>query len=194
MGIDNLFFSWDLSVLGLYHSFAEATHGFFTPFLHLVSLAGEKGLLFILLSLGMICFPKTRRTGCICLLSLALGALVTNVTLKNLVARPRPFVTSEQIALWWQSVGAYIETDFSFPSGHTTATCAFTTGLVYARGRKWFLLAVPCTFLMGFSRNYLMAHYPTDVLAGVLVGILAATLAYVLLRRAYTGKRKDVGQ
>ena len=103
------------------------------------------------------------------------GALVTNILLKDWVARPRPFLSG--YAEWWQFVGAPAEDGFSFPSGHATACMAGTLALCLTGRAKarWVLLAFPA--LVAASRNYLMAHYPSDVLAGLLIGACAAMIA-----------------
>ena len=107
-----------------------------------------------------------------CGFSLAVGALITNVFLKNAVARIRPYDLYPVIELLVEK-----QTDFSFPSGHTCAS--FAAALVYLRmfperkGWGFVILAV----LIGFSRLYVGVHYPTDVLGGFFVGWLAGILA-----------------
>ncbi|MGX8698590.1 MAG: hypothetical protein ACSW8F_01495, partial [bacterium] len=78
MILDELFYTWDLSILRLWHQFAEATGGFFTPFLYFVSLTGKAGVLGIAISLGLIVRRKTRRLGLVLALSILLGFLISN--------------------------------------------------------------------------------------------------------------------
>ena len=61
-----------------------------------------------------------------------------------------------------------------------TAAVAGLTGLCLTRGRKWIIPSVVWVLLMAISRNYLMAHYPSDVLFGLLVGLIAAAIAYAI--------------
>jgi membrane-associated phospholipid phosphatase len=67
-------------------------------------------------------------------------------------------------------------TGFSFPSGHATAGAAIAVALVLVafppgpRRRKWELIAIGFAFVMAFSRVYLLAHWFSDVVAGVLLG------------------------
>ena len=77
-----------------------------------------------------------------------------------------------------------IESDASFPSGHTTAAMAATAALFFLLKRpwRWWLWLFPV--LMGLSRLYLVVHYPTDVLAGALVGLAAGYAAARIVRRA----------
>ena len=134
---------------------------------------GNVGLMWILLSLAMLCHKSTRKAGGAALLALILGLLCTNVVLKHLVARPRP----------WLDVAGLIpliaEHDpNSFPSGHTTA--AFAAGMVWAKALPWRWarpVAVGMAVCMGLSRLYVGVHYPTDVIAGALVGSFCAWMA-----------------
>ena len=85
-----------------------------TPFWKVITFLGNAGWFWIVLAVALLVPKKTRRTGIAALLSLAVGFLITNVLLKNIVARPRPFdAYTEIIPLITRP------TDFSFPSGHT---------------------------------------------------------------------------
>lgn len=90
-----------------------------TPFVKFISSLGNAGFFWILLSVGFLCFKKTRKAGVLSLLSLLLCFLVTNVALKNIVARMRPYHRYEDILLLIAHPG-----DFSFPSGHSASAFA----------------------------------------------------------------------
>ncbi len=131
---------------------------------------GNAGLLWIVLSLAMLVWRPTRKAGLLALVSLLLGLLCTNVILKHLVGRERP----------WLHVAGLIplvnEPDpNSFPSGHTCA--AFAAGMSWARAlpRRWMrVTSVVLAVCMGLSRLYVGVHYPSDVLAGAAVGAFCA--------------------
>ena len=106
------------------------------------------------------------------------GALMTNVILKESICRIRPYEASELFRECWAFVGAHAESEFSFPSGHTTAAAAAATGLWLVRGKKYLCVSIPYVFLMAASRNYFFVHYPTDVIAGALVGTVGGLIAY----------------
>ena len=69
--------------------------------------------------------------------------------------------------------------DYSFPSGHTQASFAAATAL-FTGNKKAGICAYVLAALIAFSRLYLYVHFPTDVLAGVVIGICCGLLsAYV---------------
>ena len=130
---------------------------------------GNTGLIWIVLSLGMLCFRRTRRAGILGLLGLAVGFVCCNLILKPLVGRVRPWLVVDGLA------ALVAEHDpHSFPSGHTCA--AFAAACVWRPHlpKQWGNTALVCAALMGVSRLYVGVHFPTDVLAGALVGCLSA--------------------
>ena len=69
--------------------------------------------------------------------------------------------------------------DHSFPSGHTCASFAVAGSLLYTMDRHWNFIRIPAlvlAVLMAFSRMYVGVHYPTDVLAAVVIGLLGSWL------------------
>ena len=126
---------------------------------------------------------KTRRVGFAALLSVGIGALITNVCLKNIVARPRPYDACAAIIPLVKKLS-----DYSFPSGHTCAS--FASAFIYFRmlPRKYGITAMILAVLISFSRLYLGVHYPTDVLGGFLVGLAASILAVALVKRYWKVK------
>ena len=97
-----------------------------TPFWKAVTFLGNGGWFWIVLCVLLICFGKTRKTGVTAALSLLSGFLITNLLIKNAVARPRPFNTYTQIIPLITA-----PKDYSFPSGHTCAS--FAVALVCLR-------------------------------------------------------------
>ena len=178
--LNRFFASFDSAILGGLHALAEGAGGLLTPLMKFITFTGEKGLLFFLLAVALMLFPRTRKTG-VCLFgAVCCGALITNVILKDAVARLRPFEASETFRQFWQFIGSPAEDGFSFPSGHVTAAAAACMALVLERGKKYLLPGGIYVLLMCLSRNYLMAHYPSDVLAGALVGVFAAAAAALI--------------
>lgn len=150
---------------------------FFTFFTQL----GNSGALWIVLALLMLCHPRTRRAGWCALIAMLLGLLCTNVVLKHLVHRTRPWHLLHGLLPLVKELDPN-----SFPSGHTTA--AFAAGVTWFRTLPWRWArngALVLAVLMGFSRLYVGVHFPTDVLAGAVVGTLCALLALRLTRRHF---------
>lgn len=182
--ISDTFYSFDMAVLEAVHSFAESSGGFIRFILRLITYTGYGGLCLILASLVLIAFKKTRKYGLCSLAAVAVGAIFTNVALKNIVDRIRPYDMHTTLHDWWLSMGAMVERDGSFPSGHMTAAAAFSTAIMIVGGKKTLWLIV-YEVLMGFSRLYFVVHYPSDVLGGFIVGTVAGALGAVIGKKLY---------
>ena len=183
--LNTAFAGYDKAILKIMHSLAGALGPVLTPLMKLITFLGEKGLLLLLLSLVLMCFARTRRIGVCVFGAVCCGALITNIILKDLVARPRPFEYMAQYKNFWEAVGSPAEDGFSFPSGHVTAATAGMAALCFSRGKKWILPSVIVVLLMGISRNYLMAHFPSDVLFAVIIGLFSAYVAYLITRAIF---------
>ena len=152
----------------------------------MISRLGNKG--FIWIAIGVLflllgCRNKIwRNRGFLVLFSLAANFLACNVVLKPLIDRTRPYYVLDYTPLI-PPVG-----DPSFPSGHTSASFAAATA-IYAINKKWGIAAYVFAAVMGFSRLYLGVHFPTDVLAGALVGTAAAM---VIIRIFDAKQRRSV--
>lgn len=137
---------------------------------------GDGGLLFIVLTALLLCHPKTRRAGFSAACALLFSLLFTNIILKNLFARPRPWLDCAAL------IPLVTERDpNSFPSGHTSAAFAFAFGSLRALPKRWMKAAVVVlAALMALSRLYVGVHYPSDVAAGFVVGDLAALCGWLV--------------
>ena len=179
--LNTTFAGYDSAILGFMNTLATAAGGFLTPLMKLITFLGEKGIIMFLLAIGFMCFSRTRKIGVCMFGAVCCGALIGNIILKDLVARPRP-LTTEAYSAWWSFVGSPAEDGFSFPSGHVTAAMAGVTALCLSCRRKTMLLGYIYVLLMAFSRCYLMAHYPSDVMAAVLIGGISAVIAFFIAK------------
>lgn len=178
--LNNFFAGFDNGILEFMHTLETSAGTVLTPLAKFITLIGEKGLIMFILAFAFMLFPKTRKLGVCMFGAVCCGALITNIILKDLIARPRPFEAMAPFMKYWNNVGAPAEDGFSFPSGHVTAAAAGMAAMMFVKGKKFILPSVLYVFLMCFSRNYLMAHYPSDVLAASIVGLFSAFVAYLI--------------
>ena len=185
--INNTFAAFDQSMAVLVHKLYDIGGGFFTPFFEIISELGHGGIPLIILSLILMLFSRTRRYGTAMLFGLAIGALITNCCLKILIARARPysdetqaFFNTDLYQKLWMTVGQNVESDKSFPSGHTTAAFASMTALFLTGNKKYSWAAFIFSLLMAVARIYLVVHFASDVLAGIAVGVLGGILGTLL--------------
>lgn len=159
----------------------------------LITSLGNAGIIWILLTIALLINPKIRRTkdgtacrlfgesgrrsGCILLAALILDLILCNGILKNLFHRVRPYDIRTSIELLVKR-----PVDYSFPSGHTAASFTAVVALSFAGEKRAWKAALVLACLIAFSRMYLYVHYPTDVLGGVLVGILAGYGGYRVVK------------
>ncbi|HEY6172617.1 MAG TPA: phosphatase PAP2 family protein, partial [Candidatus Kapabacteria bacterium] len=107
---------------------------------------------------------------------LATSTLLGEVILKNIIQRDRPYHVIEGTRLVTE--GAH---GFSFPSGHSSSSVGIATGLSL-HFPKWYVIAPSFLYagVVMLSRPYLGAHYPSDLLAGAVLGALCQVLFYEL--------------
>lgn len=145
--------------------------------------------LFALMGLVMIFFRRTRKVGIAIVVAVIIGTLITNIIVKPAVLRLRPYNTLQydvQYWSWYVGAGMLSESDYCFPSGHTTGATEIAVALLLChatskrKNAKVFCWLFPVAALfVGASRIYLMVHYTTDVLAGFIVGTVAGILGFV---------------
>ncbi|MBD5451608.1 MAG: phosphatase PAP2 family protein [Lachnospiraceae bacterium] len=144
----------------------------------LVSAVNNAGILSILVVTLLLLLRRYRPVGVTAFFSLAIEFLLVNLTIKNVVARVRPYIVNEKLLLL-----GHVPYDYSFPSGHSGAAFAvavvpFVCGRDGAIPNKCGVFALAAAFLIALSRLYNAAHYPTDVLVGILIGTVTSILAY----------------
>ncbi len=152
----------------------------------LITLLGDAGIFWIVCAVILLFFPKTRRIGIGMGIAMILGLLVCNATLKPLIARIRPYdyqidILSKNWTDFLLAGKLLVDTphDFSFPSGHTIASFEACTVLMLGNWK----LGIPATILailIAFSRMYLYVHYPTDVIASVILGTIFGIIGYLI--------------
>lgn len=132
---------------------------------------GNAGLIWIFLAGLMVISKRYRKGGIIAFIALGIGLLVANVALKPLVARIRPCDINTAVDLLIAR-----PTDFSFPSGHTVSSFAAAVSILFV-SKRWGLDALILASVIAFSRLYLYVHFPSDIIAGIAIGIISAFVA-----------------
>ncbi len=148
--------------------------GFFKAVTHL----GDAGIFWILLTLVLLCFKKTRKAGFFSAGALAGSVLLNNVILKNAIGRVRPYELIPELKL----IIARAK-DASFPSGHTAASFASCIAIVPNVKKRYGIPLIIMACLIAFSRVYVGIHYPSDILGGFLSGLFLGIMANVIGNR-----------
>ena len=174
---NSLAVSFDLPILDWIQAHLQS--GFMDVAMPLITLLSEDGIFWMILATILLLFPRQRRTGLGMWLALAMGLVICNMILKPLVGRMRPYDFQELYN--GVTIKLLIDglSDNSFPSGHTIA--AFEACIALLCGNK--KLGVPAVImalLVAFSRLYLYVHYPTDVIASIVLGSILAIIGYWL--------------
>lgn len=167
--------NWEFMILDFIAEHLRTDIGnIFFPFL---SSLANRGMIWIIFSLLLLSQKRTRRIGFAALFSLILMQLIGNSCIKPLIARERPFIVRPEKLIYMliPPPGEY-----SFPSGHTFSSFAAAT-VIALGNKKLGILALILATIIGFSRLYLYVHFPTDVLGGMLFGIILGAVVWHLL-------------
>jgi len=154
--------------LTILHAIQSLRNPIFDSIMVFFSRAGNRGLIWIIIGLTFLCTKKYRKCGIVMLLSLFASVLFGNTILKHVVERARPCWVDTSVSLLISN-----PRDYSFPSGHTFSSFAAATS-IYLNHKEMGTTALILAATIAFSRLYLFVHYPTDVLAGAILGALTA--------------------
>ncbi len=145
----------------------------------LLTRLADDGIVWIVLALALICFKQTRKMGITLGVALLLGLVVGNLALKNIFARERPYTVNPNVTMLVEKLK-----DYSFPSGHTR--CCFESGMaMYLCDKRFGKVAFVLGGFIAFSRLYLYMHYPTDVIGGVILGLINGVIAFIIVDKIY---------
>ena len=175
----------DYYLLVFLHDFCERWDKYLTSFSKIMSFIGKDGIILFLFALILMLFRNTRKAGICMFGAIGCGAILSNIIVKGMVMRPRPFETFDDIRVWWEKFHIKDYSEYSFPSGHCTAANAFTCGALNAsdRDRKYWSLLLPPAMM--FARCYLMMHYPSDCIAGILLGFAGGLVSWIITAIIY---------
>ena len=144
--------------------------GFMDLFMVFVTDMGNLGAIWLVVAAALLLRGEERKTGIAIAAALVLAFVAGGIVIKPLVARIRPCDIDTTVRLLIDR-----PRDFSFPSGHASSSFAAVTVLFLA-GSTWRRPAAVLAALIAFSRLYLFVHYPSDVIAGILLGMLCGWL------------------
>lgn len=162
---------------------------FLTPVFIVITKLGDAGAVWIVLTVILMINRKTRKAGCMSALALLFALLADNMILKNLVARIRPYEVVDGLQLLIEK-----QVDFSFPSGHTGSSFASAVVCFTQLPKKYGVPLLVLAVLIGCSRLYVGVHYPSDVLAGALIGTALALLAIRIVDKVTAEKNTETAE
>lgn len=144
----------------------------------LITNLGDRGLIWIIISIILLISKKYKKIGITMIVALLLTSIAGEGIIKNIIQRPRVFNSLMDIELIIKAPSSY-----SFPSGHTASSFAAATVLGYYI-KKYKYVFYFCAFLVAFSRLYLWVHYPSDIVGGIILGILGGYIAIIIINNS----------
>lgn len=212
-----MYFDWEFQFLNWIQD--NLRGGLLDTVMPFITKFGDGGIFWIAVTLLMFIPKRTRKYAHVSAFALVFCVLGGNVILKNVIARSRPFwldngndlariaaVTKDGVTQYLLGHKTFTDVlpagrtaisllvsppgDYCFPSGHTQASFAAATSICMWN-RKWGIPALILAALVAFSRMYLYVHYPTDILGGLICGVVYAFLALWLCNKLFKNKPWD---
>ena len=140
---------------------------YLTAFFSGITKLGDAGAFWIALTILLLVFARTRKAGFVTAVALICSTLIAIVFLKNIINRARPYDVIEGLIL----IGSR-QLDASFPSGHTSTAFTCVAALWKYLKKPYAVLLLVLATLIALSRLYIGVHYPSDVVAGLLIGVV----------------------
>ena len=185
-GCNIFYWDWELNLLKWFYDIHNAALDVFMP---LVTKLGDAGIFWIILTVVLLIIPKTRHIGLASFIALVLDIILCNGIIKPIFIRCRPgwLMFFEGGPDWIRNMEMLVSfpNDYSFPSGHTAASFASATAvLATLKGKyKWWGVGALClATLIGISRLYVCVHWPTDVIAGLVVGVICGIVGWAIAK------------
>lgn len=164
--------------LALYFN-KKCNNKYLVKFLAALTRLAQCGIYAVIIFAILFFIPNTRIDSYLLGFSILLNTIVVNVLIKNIIKRKRPYQVNKEI-----NILTKLPSDYSFPSGHTSVTAAATIitiyyGVIYNLGAVYIIVNIIFLVLMGFSRIYLRVHYFTDVICGLIIGIINGIITLI---------------
>ncbi len=164
---------WDFSVLDFIQEHFRC--GFMDTAMKIISSLGG-WILWAVIAVVFLLIKKYRKSGINLILCVGLCVIITELIIKLLIMRERPYITAEYALIVSEPAGT------SFPSSHTAISFAAAMSLMLT-DKRFGIPAVVFSVLVGFSRLYLYVHFPTDVIAGAIFGTVFGIIFSLLFRK-----------
>lgn len=176
-------FGFEMDILkfleGMRNDFLNTIFEFITVF-------GEETLLVFLIVTLWFAFDKKFAQK---LLFITMASMSVNGVIKNIAQIPRPFASGEVTCVRPETA-----TGYSFPSGHTQNFTTWTSLTAMQLKKKWFTILVTILILLvAFSRVYLGAHYPSDVVVSVVIGTAFGTIGSIVYDKTENKQKLYIG-
>lgn len=138
-----------------------------------ITLLGNDGVIWMFLICILMMLKKYRKMACTVAFAFLLSRMIGAQILKPLIHRPRPFLELTYIDIFISK-----PTSYSFPSCHAISAFASTGVIVkMIKQKPYKIFFIAFAFLLAFSRLYLMVHYLSDILAGIILGLICSKIA-----------------
>ena len=155
-------------------------------FVVITSIPGNYGQMWVVIGVVLLFFTKTRKCGINIIFSYLMVFWFGQYVLKDLIARPRPCHIDQTIELLISRPSSY-----SCPSTHSGWGFAAAIS-IFLYNKKLGILTIIFASFIAFSRLYLFVHFPSDVLFGVILGIVFAILAKYIIKRVFKIRKQTI--
>lgn len=138
-----------------------------------ITTISECGFIWMILICFLMASKKYRKIGIIAAFAFLLCRIEVQM-IKPLVKRPRPFIELTYLKIFISKPSSY-----SFPSGHAISSFA-TIGVIIKMidNIRYKIFLIITALLVSFSRLYLLLHYPSDLLAGLVLGLISSKISF----------------
>lgn len=172
------FYSFDYNIIKFLHENYIINLEISKIIANLFSLLGEKCILYLLVGIVLFFMLKNKKIGISVCTSVVIMIILCELILKNAIMRVRPFLSNvDEYKMWWNMVSGPLKDSFSCPSSHCAGAAAMIFAIYFIKhSYKILLLGIVFMVFMMYSRIFLMVHYPTDCILGVIMGIISSII------------------
>lgn len=158
----------DMKIINFIDNYVRCA--FLDRIMPIITSLGNGGIVWLFLSIYLIHSSNYRMEGYMVFASLVLTTILGEGVIKHLIRRSRPFISIRERTLLISKPMTY-----SFPSGHSASSFA-VAGIFIIMNNRLSVYITVLAALIAFSRLYLEVHYPTDVITGIILGLLCSII------------------